>query len=113
VILRIWRGQATAANANAYFTHVTQHVFPNLTKLPGHRGASVLRRESDGAVEFVVITRWDSLDAVRAFAGAHPEVAVVEPAARALLADFDATVRHYDLAYDSTSDAMLTDDVSQ
>jgi heme-degrading monooxygenase HmoA len=101
VILRIWRGHALAANASAYFHHVTGHVFPGLTKLPGHRGASVLRREADGGVEFVVITRWESLEAVRAFAGDDLDVAVVEPAARALLSEFDPFVRHYELAHES------------
>src|SRR5262245_9638948 len=109
MILRIWRGRAQSANAQAYFEHVTEYVFPQLTTLPGHRGASVLRREiaepgvtrPEPTVEFLVITRWDSLDAVRHFAGPNPEVAVVEPAARALLSDFDEFVRHFDLAYDS------------
>jgi heme-degrading monooxygenase HmoA len=102
MILRIWRGQALAANADAYFRFVTGHVLPSLTKLPGYRGASVLRRDANGAVEFLVVTRWDSLDAVRAFAGSNPEVAVVEPEARAVLADFDEFVRHYDVAYESS-----------
>lgn len=102
MILRIWRGCARGVNADAYVTHVTGHVFPNLTRLPGHHGASVLRRElDDGIVEFLVITRWESLDAIRAFAGPTPEVAVVEPAARALLSDFDEFVRHYDLAWNA------------
>jgi heme-degrading monooxygenase HmoA len=62
----------------------------------------VLRRDvEEGVVEFLVITRWDSLDAIRAFAGPTPEVAVVEPAARTLLSDFDDFVRHYELAWES------------
>jgi heme-degrading monooxygenase HmoA len=54
----------------------------------------------DTGVEFVVITLWDSMQAVRAFAGDTPDVAVIEPAARAVLAAFDQFVRHYTVIKD-------------
>ena len=99
MIARIWRGQATSANADAYYHHVTTTVFPALTSIPGYRGAYLLRRETDGQVEFLAVTLWESLEAVRAFAGEDAEVAVVEPEARAVLSDFDEFVRHYELAW--------------
>ncbi len=98
-IVRLWRGQATPENADAYERHLTRTVFPSLRKIPGYRGAHVLRREVDGGVEFVVATSWDSMDAVRAFAGPDPERAVVEPAATAVLVEFDDFVRHYRVAH--------------
>lgn len=99
MIVRIWRGAATGDRAGAYERHVTEKVFPELTRIRGHRGAYLLRREADGRVEFLAVTTWDSMEAVREFAGQDPDVAVVEPEARAVLAEFDTFVRHYELAY--------------
>src|SRR5688572_24452177 len=98
MIARLWRGVAsTAANADAYQRHVTMRVFPSLAEIQGHRGARVLRREQGGRVEFLVMTLWDSMDAVRRFAGDNPEAAVVEPEARAVLSDYDNFIRHYEV----------------
>src|SRR5690349_14374980 len=96
----MWRGETTTENADSYYRHLTGNVMPSLTRIPGHRGAYVLRRELDIRVEFVVITLWDSMQSVRAFAGDAPDLAVVEPAARAVLSDFDEFVRHYTVLKD-------------
>ena len=101
MIVRTWHGRAPAATADAYQHFVTTKVFAELPAIPGHRGASMLRRPVGDEVEFVAMTRWDSLDAVRAFAGADPTRAVVEPEACALLSTFDETVTHYELAHDT------------
>ena len=105
MIVRTWRGRAPAAKADAYQRSVTTKVFAKLPAIPGHRGASLLRRAVGDEVEFIAMTRWDSLDAIKAFAGADPTRAVVEPEARALLSTFDETVTHYDLAHDTTGKA--------
>jgi heme-degrading monooxygenase HmoA len=99
MIVRIWRGETERACAQAYHDHVTGRVFPELTKISGHRGAYLLRRETGARVEFLAVTLWDSLESVKAFAGADPDVAVVEPEARAVLAEFDDFVRHYEVAH--------------
>lgn len=99
MIIRMWRGFAAPSKAPDYQRHVTQTVFPSLEGIDGHRGAYLLTREADGRVEFLAVTLWDSLDAVRAFAGADPDVAVVEPAAVAALSEFDSFVRHFTLAH--------------
>jgi uncharacterized protein len=96
-ILRLWKGRATAAKAGDYVRHASQTVFPEVQSLPGHRGAYLLRRSVGNGVEFTVLTLWDSMDAVRGFAGSDPAKAVVEPAARAALSDFDETVTHYEV----------------
>jgi heme-degrading monooxygenase HmoA len=101
MIVRIWRGQSTIEHADAYFRHVTEKVFPSLAGIPGHRGAYLLRRETAGQIEFLALTLWESMQAVREFAGEDVETAVVEPEARAVLAEFDSFVRHYDLVHDS------------
>jgi len=66
-----------------------------MRKIPGFRNADVLRRDEDGEVAFVTLTRFDSLDAIRAFAGEDYETAVIEPAAEALLSRHDERARHY------------------
>jgi heme-degrading monooxygenase HmoA len=98
MIARLWRGVASSSvNAEAYQRHVTMKVFPSLAAIQGHRGARVLRRADGGRVEFLVMTLWDSMDAVRRFAGDNPEAAVVEPEARAVLSEYDNFVRHYEV----------------
>jgi len=104
MIGRVWRGQTTSANAEAYCSFVTTKVFPALGTIPGHRGAYLLRRNHQSGVEFLVITLWDSMQAVRQFAGDDPEKAVVEPEARAVLSNFDDFVRHYEIVRDSAKD---------
>jgi heme-degrading monooxygenase HmoA len=95
MIARIWHGRATSENAPHYHRHATERVFPSLTKLRGHQGAYLLSREVDGQVEFLAVTLWDDIDAIMAFSGQAPEVAVVEPEARAVLSRYDEFARHY------------------
>lgn len=99
MIARRWRGwAATPADADAYLEHFERSVRPGLETTGGFIDATVERVEQDGGrTEIVVVTRWESLDAVRAFAGDDVEAAVVEPEARAVLDDFDARVRHIEL----------------
>jgi heme-degrading monooxygenase HmoA len=104
MIARLWRGVAEGeGNAGAYRRHVTATVFPALRDIAGHRGAYLLRRRTGERTEFLAVTLWDSIEAIRAFAGTDAERAVVEPEARAVLADFDDAARHYEVAYDGLS----------
>jgi heme-degrading monooxygenase HmoA len=95
MIIREWRGTAAQSNADAYPKHFCDNVLPELRLVPGFVGAQLSRRELVGKIEFLVLTKWESLDAIRAFAGADVEKAVVEPNAVAALVGFDTTVRHY------------------
>jgi heme-degrading monooxygenase HmoA len=101
MIARTWRGRATAANAPAYVRHFTDAVVPQLKSLPGHRGAWLLQRAHGGEVELVVLTLWESLAAIEAFAGQDIGRAHVEPQARAVLVSFDDVAHHYDVVYGS------------
>jgi heme-degrading monooxygenase HmoA len=99
MIVRMWRGQAKAANADAYEHFVTTRVFAELPAIAGHRGAYLLKRPVGDEVEFIAVTLWDSIAAIRAFAGETIDRAVVEPEARAVLSSFDDFVRHFELAH--------------
>lgn len=96
MIVRAWRGYASVAAPDLYPRHLLESVRPKLERLAGFRGLSLLRRRTGGEIEYLVLTRWQSMDAIRAFAGDEPELAVVEPEARAALVRFDDRVIHYD-----------------
>jgi heme-degrading monooxygenase HmoA len=89
-----------SSQADAYVEHFNRIVRPQLDRTDGFLGATVERVEVAGGIEIVVVTRWESLDAIRAFAGDEIDLAVVEPEARAVLSRFDSLVRHIELADD-------------
>ena len=95
VIVRIWHGWTTRENADAYERLVRDDVLPEIGAVAGYAGAEILRADSSEEVEFTVITRFASLDAVRNFAGEDYEAAVVPSEARKLLLRFDERARHY------------------
>src|SRR5262245_34661475 len=97
MVARLWRGRARPESADAYEQHVLTTVFPALRRLDGFIGGHVLRRAVGDRVEFLVMTQWTSLNAIRAFAGDQLEQAVVEPTARAMLADFDTHVELFEM----------------
>lgn len=99
MIARLWRGRAAdAAKANAYARHFTETVTTELKSLTGHRGAWLLRREVDGGTEFIALTLWESRQSIEAFTGPDISKSVVEPEARAVLAEFDDFATHYEVA---------------
>jgi heme-degrading monooxygenase HmoA len=95
MILRVWRGIAFPERTDDYLTHLQQTVVPELSRIAGYRGVSVLRRDLDDGVEITVQTLWASMDAIRAFAGEPITTAVVAPAAQPLFRSYDATVTHF------------------
>jgi heme-degrading monooxygenase HmoA len=101
MIVRLWRGRASADKADAYEAHVTTAVFPKLVKIEGYLHGRLLRRHVGAQIEFLVLTEWKSWEAIRAFAGDDPDVAVMEPAARAVLAAFDERVQHFEVSHES------------
>lgn len=100
MISRIWHGWTTPANADVYEELLRTEIFPGIIarRVPGFRGIQLLRRPpADGSVEFVTEMWFDSLEAVRAFAGDDYETAVVPVKARSVLARFDARSAHYEV----------------
>ena len=99
MILRIWTGWTTPANAAAYERLLLEQIFPAIAAkgVANYRGIELLRREVGDEVEFTTIMRFDDLDAVREFGGDDYERAYVPPQARAVLSRFDERSRHYEL----------------
>jgi heme-degrading monooxygenase HmoA len=73
VISRHWCGVARSASADAYVRHLQTETFPAIRKLPGFVSAAILRRSVSSGVEFLVVTQWSSVEAIRAFAGTEVE----------------------------------------
>lgn len=99
MISRIWHGYTTTANADAYEALLKSEIFTGIQnrQIAGYKGIQLLRRDLEGETEFVTEMWFDSIDAVRVFAGKDYEVAVVPPKARAILSRFDARSQHYDV----------------
>jgi heme-degrading monooxygenase HmoA len=95
MIGRLWRGWTTVENADTYERLLRQHVLPGIHRVDGYQGAYLLRQDGKDEVEFVTVTFFESLDAVRAFAGTDYTRAVVPAEARQLLIRFDETSLHY------------------
>ena len=97
MIVREWRGRAEPARSEAYPAHFRGTVLPELRHIPGFLGAELCQRHLGDGIEYLVLTRWQSLAAIEAFAGADVGRAVVEPDGVAALVDFDRTVQHYEV----------------
>jgi hypothetical protein len=99
MISRIWHGWATPANADVYESLLKTEIFEGIKdgQIAGYRGIHLLRRNVGDEVEFITIMWFDSIEAVRTFAGEDYEAAVVPPKARAILSRFDARSQHYEV----------------
>ena len=99
MIARIWHGWTTPQNADAYEALLKTEIFPGIAakNVAGYRGIELLRRPAGDEVEFVTVMWFDSLEAVKAFAGEDHETAYVPDKARAVLARFDARSQHYEI----------------
>lgn len=97
MIARIWRGSAIPEKAEEYVRHLQESVLPELRQIDGFRGVTLMRQDSAGGVEFVVMTLWECMDAIHKFAGQNAEVAVVASAAQPLFREYDPTVRHFEV----------------
>jgi heme-degrading monooxygenase HmoA len=99
MICRTWHGWTASEDADAYEHLLRSEIFHGIAEraIAGYRGIELLRQAGADEVEFVTLMWFDSLEAVRQFAGPDYEVAVVPAAARALLSRFDARSAHYEV----------------
>ncbi len=97
MIARHWRGWTKNQNADAYEALLRNKVLPSLRKIEGYRGGYVLRSDGPEEVEFVIMNLFDSLEAVKRFAGPDYAVPVFEPEARTLLSKVEPIATHYEV----------------
>ncbi len=97
MIARHWRGWTTIENADAYEHFLRQRIFPALQRIEGHRGVYLLRRDLSNEAELIVLNLFDSLAAVKRFAGEEYATAVIEPEAKRLLQRWEEKAEHYEV----------------
>jgi heme-degrading monooxygenase HmoA len=104
VIARIWRGAVQQRDADAYAEYMTETGVAAYASTPGNRAVWMLRRDVDEQTEFVMLTLWDSLDAVKAFAGDDYQSAVFYPEDDRFLVERDLEATHYVVAAETVPD---------
>ena len=95
MIARIWQGVVQVDDADVYAAYIRETGFAEYAGISGNRGAWLLRRNQDDRTEFITLSLWDSIDAIRAFAGDNIEAAVLYPEDQRYLLDGRSTVSHY------------------
>jgi heme-degrading monooxygenase HmoA len=97
MISRHWRGIAKPDEAENYIAHLQADTFPKLASIDGFCGASILRRANANGIEFLIVTTWRSVEAIRQFAGESTHVAVVPALVQAMMIEYDKEVVHYEI----------------
>lgn len=97
MIARMWRGSALPEKADDYVKHLEVSVLPELREIDGFQGIQLMRKDSSETVEFIVLTFWESMNAIRKFAGEDADVAVVAPAAPPFFREYDQKVKHFEV----------------
>jgi heme-degrading monooxygenase HmoA len=100
MIARVWFGRTKASDYDAYLAYLERSGVPELERTPGNRGVIVLRRVEGDDAEFGVLSFWDSLEQVRAFAGDDVDVARYFPEDESYLLERSPKLKHYDVAHD-------------
>jgi hypothetical protein len=97
MISRQWHGLARADRAQDYIRHLRTETFPALREIPGFVDASILSRTLATGVEFQIVTRWDSIDAIVKFAGPDCEGSVVPPPVVEMMIEYDPRAKHFEV----------------
>ncbi len=97
MIARVWRGITHRDSAAAYLAYLNGVVLPGVAGQPGQRGGWALQRFQGERAEFVVLTLWDSMDAIRDWAGGDADKAVYTAEEAQYLLDQEGLVRHYEI----------------
>jgi heme-degrading monooxygenase HmoA len=106
MISRIWHGWTNLQNADKYEALLKAEIFVGIEErnIHGYRGIQLLRRQIGDETEFITIMTFDSIEAVREFAGQDYEQAVVPAKARTVLSHFDQRSQHYEIRADRKAD---------
>jgi heme-degrading monooxygenase HmoA len=97
MIARHWRGVARPERADEYVEHLRRVTLPELARIEGFISATIMRRSVAEGIEFLIVTFWDSLEAIARFAGPELERAVVPDGVRRMMIEFEPSARHYEV----------------
>ncbi|HYG50866.1 MAG TPA: antibiotic biosynthesis monooxygenase [Flavobacteriales bacterium] len=97
MISRNWTGLAKKERAQEYIAHLNNETFPKIRAINGFISARILHREISEGIEFLIITEWESVEAIKQFAGEQYHVAMVPPLVREIMLTYDQEVKHYEL----------------
>jgi heme-degrading monooxygenase HmoA len=97
MIARTWHGRVPADRAEDYHQFLLRTGVPDYRATPGNLGVLVLRRLEDGIEHFLLVSFWQSLEHIKAFAGPDPERARYYPEDQSFLLEFEPTVTHYEV----------------
>lgn len=97
MIARIWRGVVRRDDGDEYADYIRQTGFNEYAETNGNRGAWMLRRDQADRTEFLTFSLWESVQAIREFAGEDIDAAVYYPEDEHYLVERDATVSHYEV----------------
>jgi heme-degrading monooxygenase HmoA len=98
MIARVWHGHTKPEHADAYESMLKPELLPGISQAKGYRGSYLLRRNVGAEVEFVTIMLWDSIDAIRAVAGADYETSIIPQERLKYLSRHEAKASHYEVA---------------
>jgi heme-degrading monooxygenase HmoA len=106
MIARTWRGATKAQDGEAYLEYLHRTGFAEYRKTPGNRGVLGLRRIVNDRAEFLLVSLWESEEAIRQFAGSDIDKAVFYPEDERFLVDRDNHVSHYEVVFDTAAVAQ-------
>ncbi|MEB3816550.1 MAG: antibiotic biosynthesis monooxygenase [Desulfurococcales archaeon] len=101
VIVRIWHGRVPKDKAEAYRDFLVKRAVPDYESVEGNLGVEILMKENGDAVDFLILSYWESIDAIRKFAGEDYEKAKYYDEDRDFLLEFEPKVQHYYLVWSS------------
>ena len=110
MIVRMWHGRVPAAKAAAYREFLNARAIPDYRSVPGNIGAQILERSDGDATHFITLTHWESLEAIRAFAGDDLDRAKYYPEDASFLLELEPTVVHYEVVGRSIADGGVFQD---
>lgn len=97
MIERHWKGIARKDRANEYIDHLRNDTFKQIEQIDGFISAHILKRDVPDGVEFLIVTKWETLEAIKQFAGDKIEAAVVPKLVQDIMTEYDDNVRHYEV----------------
>lgn len=95
MISRHWIGIAKKERAEEYILHLQNDTFKKIKNIEGCISARILQREVKEGIEFLIITEWESIEAIKQFAGEQFNIAVVPQLVKEIMIKYEHEVKHY------------------